>query len=127
MQIQSSNQGENLMQSAREELVKEMARVDKASKVKGDVMQRLKDEILQLKKENESMQSEAATITDSILLDDYADQKSHIRKYRDRLDEISSELNELTLVSTVKPGFISSVKKKDVVPRATGTAQHLSL
>lgn len=110
-----------------EELVKEMARVDKASKVKGDVMQRLKDEILQLKKENESMQSEAATITDSILLDDYADQKSHIRKYRDRLDEISSELNELTLVSTVKPGFISSVKKKDVVPRATGTAQHLSL
>ena len=82
------------------ELTEEMERVDRQSKVKGDVMQRLKDEIAAFKKENEAMQSEAATITDPTLLDDYADKKRDAREAKARLETIAAELELLALETT---------------------------
>ena len=86
------------------ELTEEMERVDRQSKVKGDVMQRLKDEIAAFKKENEAMQSEAATITDPMLLDDYADKKRDARRAKARLETIAAELDALALETTDASG-----------------------
>jgi hypothetical protein len=97
------------------DLKTEMARVDSASKVKGDVMQRLKDDIETLTKENENMQSEAATITNPVLLDDYADQKLLIKTFRKRLVSISAELEELN--------FGLAVSQKITAGRTTDTAK----
>ena len=82
------------------ELTEEMERVDRQSKVKGDVMQRLKDEIAAFKRENEAMQSEAATITDATLLDDYADKKRDAREAKARLAEVSAELEAMSRLET---------------------------
>ena len=82
------------------ELTEEMERVDRQSKVKGDVMQRLKDEIAAFKRENEAMQSEAATITDATLLDDYADKKRYAREAKARLAEMDAELEAMSRLET---------------------------
>ena len=82
------------------ELTEEMERVDRQSKVKGDVMQRLKDEIAAFKRENEAMQSEAATITDATLLDDYADKKRYAREAKARLAELDAELEAMRRLET---------------------------
>ena len=67
-------------------------------------MQRLKDEIAAFKKENEAMQSEAATITDPMLLDDYADKKRDARRAKARLETIAAELDALALETTDASG-----------------------
>ena len=81
-------------------MTEEMERVDRQSKVKGDVMQRLKDEIAAFKRENEAMQSEAATITDATLLDDYADKKRYAREAKARLAELDAELEAMRRLET---------------------------
>ena len=82
------------------ELIEEMGRLDRQSKVKGDVMQRLKDEIAAFKKANEAMQNEAATITDAMLLDDYEDKRRDAREAEARLAEIAAELEATALEMT---------------------------
>ena len=82
------------------ELTEEMARVDRQSKAKGDIMQRLKDEIAAFKKETEAMQNEAATVTDPTLLDDYEDKKRDAREAKARLAEVAAELEAMALETT---------------------------
>ena len=82
------------------ELIEEMGRLDRQSKVKGDVMQRLKDEIAAFKKANEAMQNEAATITDAMLLDDYEDKRRDAREAEAGLAEIAAELEATALEMT---------------------------
>ena len=79
-----------------EALTREIETLEVESRRKGDVMQRIKNELAAYKKENAKMEAEAATVTDPALLDDYAAQKRNARAYRRRVEEIQEDLAEKT-------------------------------
>ena len=79
-----------------EALTREIETLEVESRRKGDVMQRIKNELAAYKKENAKMEAEAATVTDPALLDDYAAQKRNARAYRRRVEEIQENLAEKT-------------------------------
>ena len=79
-----------------EALTREMETLEVESRRKGDVMQRIKNELAAYKKENAKMEAEAATVTDPALLDDYAAQKRNAKAFRRRFEEMQEELAEKT-------------------------------
>ena len=76
------------------ELTREMKTLDAQSRRKGDVMQRIKDELAAFRAENAKMEAEAATVSDPALLEDYAAQRRRTDRANRTRERVETALAE---------------------------------
>ena len=71
-----------------------MKTLDAQSRRKGDVMQRIKDELAAFRAENAKMEAEAATVSDPALLEDYAAQRRRTDRANRTRERVETALAE---------------------------------